>query len=96
MLRLVGWIATIAALTFLIWQTVDEDPLWPKPFSAVMLVLGSTLTGIRIGADSAAAYIQDVQRANNALADQNSQLRQANEILLKEVASQSTASSELA
>jgi hypothetical protein len=96
MLRLVGWIATIAALTFLVWQTVDEDPLWPTPISAVALVLVSILTGMRIGADSAAAYIRDVQRTNHALADQNHELRQANEILLKEVASQSTAPSELA
>jgi hypothetical protein len=87
MLRLVGWIATVAALTFLVWQTIVEEPLWPMPINAVILLVVCLLAGIRIGSDAAVAYIKDVQRANKALADQNSELRQANEILLREIAS---------
>jgi hypothetical protein len=91
MLRLVGGIATIAALTLFIWQTAVDDPLWPRPISAILVSLVSIVAGIRISADSAAAYINDVQRVNKALADQNCELRRANEILLKEVASQTPA-----
>ena len=90
MLRLAGWIATVIAMMFLFWQTIVEIPIWPRPLSALLLLLLGVLAGIRIGADSAAAYIKDLQRTNKVVVDQNRELQQANAMLLKEVSSELT------
>jgi hypothetical protein len=91
MMRLVGWIVTLILLMFLVWQTAVENALWFRAFTAILLLILSLLAGIRIGADSAAAYIKDLQRINKAVIEQNSQLQQANETLLKELAADLTA-----
>jgi hypothetical protein len=47
------------------------------------------LAGLRMGTDSATTYTNDVQRLNKVLAEQNSELQEANAILLKQVSSES-------
>jgi hypothetical protein len=91
MLRLFGWTATTAILALLIWQTAAADPFWPPAVSALLLVIIGVLAGLRLGADSAAAYTKDLQRLNKVLADQNRELEDANAMLLRQV-SDSTAS----
>jgi hypothetical protein len=94
MLRLAGWLATIAAVTLLVWHTAVEESAWPRPLCAFLLLLVSILAGIRIGADAAAGYIKDLQRVNKALDDQNRELQEVNTILLKNVAAESQPTSE--
>lgn len=88
MLKQLGWLATTAVLALLIWQTAAAEPLLPRAASAVLLVVLSALTGLRIGADSSAAYIEDVQRTNKLLAGQQRDLEEVNEMLLKQVNSE--------
>jgi hypothetical protein len=88
----VGWIATTGLVAFLLWQIAAVGPLWPPAISGLLLVLVGILAGLRIGADSAAAYTRDVHRLNKLLADQNRDLQDANAILLKQVSSEVPAS----
>ena len=89
MLKLVGWAATMTVLAFLMWQATAAEPFWPPAVSALLLVVASVLAGLRIGADSAAAYTKDLQRVNKVLADQNRELADANAMLLKQLSSES-------
>jgi hypothetical protein len=93
MLKLVGWMATIAILAVLLWQISATEPLWPRAASGLLLVVISVLAGLRIGADSAGAYIQDVHRRNKVLAEQNCQLQDANLMLLRQLPSEKSVSS---
>jgi hypothetical protein len=86
MLKLVGWLMTTAVLAFLIWQTSAADPLWPRAASGFLLVIISFLAGMRLSSDSSNAYMQDLQRLNKYLADQNQELQDANSLLLNQVA----------
>ena len=89
----IGWIATTGLIAFLLWQIAVVQPLWPPAVSGLLLtVVLSVLAGLRIGADSAAAYTTDVHRLNKLLADQNRELQDANAILLKQVSSEAPAS----
>ena len=92
MLRLVGWMATIAVLALLIWQATAAEPFWPSAVSALLLVVISLIAGLRVGADSAAAYMTDLQRVNKVLADQNRELQESNLILLKQINAESATS----
>jgi hypothetical protein len=88
----IGWIASTGLLAFLLWQVAAAQPLWPHAVSGLLLFVIGVLAGLHIGASSAAAYTNDVQRLNKLLADQNRELQDANAILLKQVASESPAS----
>jgi len=85
MIKLLGWIATILVVCLLAWQTTVDAPFLPRAVSASLLVAISGLAGLRIGADSATAYIRDVQRLNKVLAGQNQELEELNAILLKQM-----------
>jgi hypothetical protein len=85
----IGWIVTIGLLAFLLWQLTIAQPLWPPAISGLLLVIVGVLAGLRMGADSATAYTNDVHRLNKVLAEQNSELQEANAILLKQVSSES-------
>lgn len=91
MTKLLGWIATILVVCVLVWQTTVDAPLWPKALSALLLVAISGLTGLRIGAGGAAAYIKDVQRLNKVLAEQHRELEELNAELLKQVSAEAEA-----
>jgi hypothetical protein len=58
----------------------------------LLLVIICVVAGLRIGADSAAAYIDDVHRINKTLADQNCELQIANADLLDQLSSEISAS----
>jgi hypothetical protein len=88
----IGWIATIGLVGFLLWQIAVAEPLWPAAISGLLLAVIGVLAGLRIGADSAAAYMADVHRLNKLLAEQNRELQDANAILLKQVSSEAPAS----
>jgi hypothetical protein len=95
MLKLVGWMVTISILAFLLWQISATEPLWPRAASGILLAVISVLAGLRIGADSAGAYIKDVHRRNKVLAEQNFQLQDANLMLLRQLPSEKSASSKI-
>ena len=88
----IGWVATTGLVAFLLWQIASAEPLWTPAVSGLLLVVIGVLAGLRIGADSAAAYTTDVHRLNKLLADQNRELQDANAILLKQVSSEATTS----
>lgn len=97
MSKVLGWILTTTILVLLIWQTtVAADPLLPRAISGLLLVIISVLAGLRIGADSAAAYTKDLQRHNKVLADQNQELQGANAMLLRQVSTSSQGTSKSA
>lgn len=85
----IGWIATTVLLAFLLWQVAAVQPLWSPAVSGLLLISVSVLAGLRIGADSLAAYTNDVHRRNKLLADQNRELQDSNATLLKQVRSRS-------
>ena len=88
----IGWNATTGLVAFLLWQIASAEPLWTPAVSGLLLVVIGVLAGLRIGADSAAAYTKDVHRLNKLLADQNRELQDANAILLKQISSEEPAS----
>lgn len=90
MIRQVGWIMTTALLALLLWQTVVGDPALPRAVSGLLLVIVSTLAGIRIGTESSAGYIKDLQRLNKVVADQHRQLEEMNAVLVKQLQSSPT------
>ena len=94
MLRLIGWVITIAVLVSLVWQSAANDPFLPRTVSVIVLLIVSVLAGIRLGTDSCTAYINDVQRLNKVVMDQNRELESANAMLLSKVTSQSPEPSE--
>lgn len=96
MFKLIGWVATIAVLAFLMWQALAAQPLWPPTISVLLLVAVSVLAGLRLGADSAAAYTRDLHRLNKVLVDQNRELEQANAALLEQLSVEVTAPSKSA
>ena len=96
MLKHVGWTATTAIIAILIWQSAATDPVWPRTISGLLLVVIRVLAGLRLGADSAANYMADVQRVNKVLGDQNRELQDANVCLLRQVHSSQAAPSKTA
>jgi hypothetical protein len=96
MTKFIGWLACLAVLGYLIWQTAAAEPVLPRAVSGSLLVLISVLAGLRLGADSAAAYTEDLQRLNKVLADQNEQLQDANALLLRQVSAKSKGTSKSA
>jgi hypothetical protein len=95
MLKRLGWIVTTAILAVLLWQTATVDPVLPRIVSGILLGLISLLAGLRLSADSAAAYMTDLQRTNKVLADQNRELEEANAVLLQQVATESATPSRI-
>lgn len=85
MLRLLGWAAAITVLAFLFWQALIAAPLWPPIVNSSLLALACILGGLRLGADSAQAYIRDLHRLNRVLAEQNRELEEANRSLLRQL-----------
>ena len=85
MLRLVGWSATAILLGLALWQVLLADPTLPRWISGPVLIVVSSLVGLRIATDATAAYIKDLQRVNKVLADQNHELEETNAELLKVV-----------
>jgi hypothetical protein len=89
LLKLLGWTATILVLWLLVWQTAVDEPLWPRTLSGLLMVLISGMAGLRMGSDGSAAYIQDLQRTNKVLADQQRELEEMNANLLRQVSAES-------
>lgn len=82
--RLVRWIVTAIVLGLLLWQIASSHPFIPPFMSGLLLLFVGLLTGMRLAADSASPYIQDMHRLNKTLADQNRELDEANYRLLKQ------------
>src|SRR5262245_28059675 len=88
LLRPAGWLATIAIVAVLIWHITGDGSLWSQAIAGLLLVAIGLLAGLRLGNRSATTYIQDIQRTNKTLADQNKELEAANAVLLKELDAQ--------
>jgi hypothetical protein len=84
MLKIAAWMTTFALMGVLAWQAVDAEPLLPRTMTALLLLVGGLLAGLRVGADSAAAYIRDLQRLNKVMAEHQQELEEVNSILLKQ------------
>lgn len=96
MWKQIGWTATSAVLALLVWQAAIAEPFLPRVVSGLLLAVVSLLVGLRIGTDSAAAYTKDLQRLNKVLAEQQRDLEEMNEMLLKQVNAESPAPSKSA
>jgi hypothetical protein len=93
MLKHLGWMATSAIFALLVWQAVAAETFLPRVVSDLLMAAISLLVGLRIGANSADAYLKDLQRNNKVLADQQRDLEEMNEMLLKQINSASSAHS---
>jgi hypothetical protein len=93
MLKLAGWIATAFVAGCVFWQLGAAEPLLPRIASGLILAVVSLLAGLRIGTDSCHSYIKDLQRNNKVLAEQQRDLEEMNEMLLKQINSASPAHS---
>jgi hypothetical protein len=90
MLRLAGWMTATALLGLIAWQISVDNPILPRLASVFLLALISGLAGLRLGADSAAAYIRDLTRLNKTIVAQNRELEEMNAILLNQARSHSS------
>ena len=93
LLRLAGWLATAGLVLGLVWHITADVPLWSQAIAGLLLVVIGIIAGLRLGTQSATAYIRDVQRLNKVLISQNKELESANAILLKELSSSADAAS---
>lgn len=96
MLRTLGWTVVIAGLAFFVWQAASPEPVWPPAVSALLLVVVSLLAGLRISAESARAYMTDLQRLNKVLVEQNRELEEANRVLLRQLSARTPPRSNIA
>src|SRR5262245_56466107 len=83
MVKIIACMMTIVLIAALTWQLVDAAPEVPRAVSALLLVVVCFLAGLRVGADSAAAYIRDLQRLNKMMAEQQQDLEEMNSMLLR-------------
>lgn len=81
--KVAGWFAIASVGTLLVWQATISESFWVTIVCCLILAALCTLLGIRIGTHSTSAYINDVNRLNKALAEQNTQLEDANAALLR-------------
>lgn len=84
MLKTAAWTTTFALVAVLIWQAASAEPLLPRVLTASLLSVVGFLAGLRLGADSAAAYIRDLQRLNKVMSEQQQELEELNSMLLKQ------------
>ena len=67
------------------WQLSTDHPFAPPWLAATLLLLISGLTGVRVGTDHATRYVEDLERTNRYLADENDQLKELNLNYLKQL-----------
>jgi hypothetical protein len=82
MIKLIGWATALTLSALLLWQSAVPDSLLPHVVNALLLLLIGVLAGLRIATDSSAAYIQDLQRLNKVMANQQRDLEEANWTLI--------------
>jgi hypothetical protein len=85
-MKIVGWTATILVIGTLAWLAAMADNVWLRGFSGLLLAVMGLLIGLRIGTQSASAYVRDLQRLNKTLCDQQQELEAANQALLHQAA----------
>ena len=85
-MKIIGWTATILVIGTLAWLATTAEVAWLRAFSGLLLAAVGLLIGLRIGTRSASAYIQDLQRLNKTLCDQQKELESANHALLNQAA----------
>jgi hypothetical protein len=85
-MKIVGWTATILVIGTLAWLAASADVAWLRGLSGLLLLAMGMLIGLRFGAQSASAYIRDLQRLNKTLCDQQQELEGANQALLNQAA----------
>jgi hypothetical protein len=72
----------LGANAVILWQLATAEP-WLNPLVAgVLAAVLNLAVGLRIGYASAQAYVADVKRINQLVADQNGDLLQCNRELL--------------
>jgi hypothetical protein len=85
-MKIVGWTATILVIGTLAWLAITSEVAWLRGFSGLLLLAMGLLIGLRIGTQSASAYIRDLQRLNKVLSDQQLELEAANQAILNQAA----------
>jgi hypothetical protein len=85
-MKIVGWTATILVIGTLAWLAASAEVVWLRGFGGLLLAAVGLLIGLRIGTQSASAYIRDLQRLNKTLCDQQQELESANQALLNQAA----------
>ena len=78
MWKLVGWTCAAVVVVGGLWDLTRSDPAVP-PFAMGAILLGlGLLVGLRLGSDSATAFVKDLLRLNKLMAEQNNQLTELN------------------
>lgn len=85
-MKFLGWTTTIVIALALTGLVAFTGEAWMRVLSACSLGVLSGLLGLRLGARSALQYVQDLQRLNRTLVEQNQELADANGLLLKQAA----------
>jgi len=87
-MKFVGWTATVLAVCALAWLVAASEVVGLRIGGTLMLVGIGMLIGMRLGIQSATAYIADLHRLNKTLSDQQQELEDANAMLLKHATDQ--------
>ena len=78
MWKLVGWTCPAVLVAGGLWDLGRSDPA-VTPIAMGVLLLGfGLLMGLRLGSDSASAFVKDLLRLNKFMAEQNNQLTELN------------------
>ena len=78
MWKFVGWITTALIVAGCLMDLSRSDPAVPPyTMGAILLGLG-LLIGLRLGSDSASAFVKDLLRLNKFMAEQINQLSELN------------------
>ena len=94
MWKLVGWTCTTVFAVAGLWDLGRSDSTVPSIAMGVLLLGLGLLVGLRLGSDSASAFVKDLLRLNKFLAEQNSQLTELNHWHVKHQISQLSGASE--
>jgi len=83
MWKLIGWTGIAVFAVGGLWDLSKSVPTISPAVTAVILLGLGLLVGIRVGSDSASAYVKDLLRLNKYLAEQNDQLAELNHSHIK-------------
>lgn len=80
------WALMISAVAVLVWQLHTPEAVIGGVAAGLLLLLLGILAGLRIATDSLTNLMKDLVMLNKYLAEQNQDLSEMNQMLLKEVA----------
>jgi hypothetical protein len=83
--RFIGLVVVTVVGALASWQLIAGDPWLPPIATGLVLLIFGLVAGIRVGYESARKFVEDATRTNKLLAEQNRDLVELNQRLLREM-----------